>query len=242
VRASFAGRSRIGGLLGDFADLDTRFLEAPGCANLEVVRHDVRIESFADASFDLIHARAVLMHLADRMSILKRIPSWLTPGGWLVIEDSDFGMWMGDDEPLWAAHPRAWHEAFPNGSLSQGRALLRQIHQLGLEEIAADAELDIVQSGTPLAEFHRLSLAATASATIAAGARTPGDAEELARRLDEPEFLACGFAHIGAWARELPPGGARSTWLVEASAAYTTPARVDRRTTSWSWARARVAS
>jgi SAM-dependent methyltransferase len=77
-------------------DLDTRFLEALGCANLEVLRHDVRTEGFVEASFDLIHARAVVMHLAGRMSILKRMASWLTPGGWLLIEDSDFGMWMGD--------------------------------------------------------------------------------------------------------------------------------------------------
>jgi hypothetical protein len=70
-----------------------------------------------------------------------------------------------------------------------------------LEEVGADAELDIVQSGTPLAEFHRLSLAATASATIAAGAHTSRETDELARRIDEPDFLACGFAHIGAWAR-----------------------------------------
>ncbi len=73
-------------------DLDTRFLEALGCANLEVLRHDVRTEGFAEASFDLVHARAVLMHLPARMSVLKRMASWLAPGGWLLIEDSDFGM------------------------------------------------------------------------------------------------------------------------------------------------------
>jgi SAM-dependent methyltransferase len=196
-------------------DLDTRFLATLGCANLKVLRHDVRTEDFPnpEGSFDLIHARAVLMHLGGRMSILQRIASWLAPGGWLLIEDSDFGLWMGDYDPLWAAHPRAWHEAFPNGSLSQGRALLRQIHRLGLQEVGADGELDIVQPGTELAEFYRLSLAAVAGASIAAGALTADEADWLARRVDQPDFLACGFVHIGAWGRrpllDSPPASLR---------------------------------
>ena len=91
--------------------------------------------------------------------------------------------------------------AFPDLSLDQGRALLRQIHQLGLEDVSADAELDIVQAGTPLAEFYRLSMAALAEPSVAAGALTPEQAAELVARPDAPEFLACGFAYIGAWGR-----------------------------------------
>jgi hypothetical protein len=100
-----------------------------------------------------VHVRAVLMHIPDRMAALRRMVSWLAPGGWLVAEEADFGMWLADFDPVWAAHPAAWHEAFPDGSLSQGRALLRQIHRLGLSGIGADAELDIVQPGTPWRSF-----------------------------------------------------------------------------------------
>jgi hypothetical protein len=39
--------------------------------------------------------------------------------------------------------------------------LLRQIHQLGLVEVGADAETDVIQPGTPPAEFYRLSMAVT---------------------------------------------------------------------------------
>jgi hypothetical protein len=80
----------------------------------------------------------------------------------------------------------------------------RQIHRLDLESIGADGELDIVQSGTPLAEFYRLSMAATAKPLIAAGIVAPDDAAELVARLDKPDFLACGFAFIGAWGRRKP--------------------------------------
>jgi SAM-dependent methyltransferase len=185
-------------------DLETDFLSQLDLPNLEVRQHDVTTDDFPEGSFDLIHARAVIMHLAPRMATLSRMASWLAPGGWLLLEEGDFGLWQGDYDPLWAAGPQTWHEAFPNGSLSQGRAMLRQIHGLGLEQIGADAEVDIVQQGTPFAEFYRLSLAASADARVAAGVARPEDIERLLARMDEPDFLACGFVFMGAWGRRPP--------------------------------------
>jgi trans-aconitate methyltransferase len=182
-------------------DLETDFLSRLALPNLTVLRHDVRTDDFPESSFDLVHVRAVLMHIPARMATLRRMASWLAPGGWLVAEEPDFGMWLADLDPAWAAHPAAWHEAFPNGSLSQGRALLRQIHRLGLADIGADAELDIVRPGTALARFHRLSIAAMSQSLISAGLLTAAEADRLTARLAEPDFIGCGFAHIGAWGR-----------------------------------------
>jgi SAM-dependent methyltransferase len=182
-------------------DLDTGFLSELSLPNLEVLRHDVRTDDFPLGSFDFVHERAVLMHIGERMATLRRMVSWLAPGGWLLLEDCDFGMWAGDYDPLWAAHPAAQHEAFPSGSLSRGRAMLRQIHTLGLEAIGADGELDIIHPGTPLSEFYRLSMAATAPSLIDAGILTPKEAAALIERVEQPDFLACGFVHMAAWGR-----------------------------------------
>jgi SAM-dependent methyltransferase len=182
-------------------DLETEFLAELPLQNLDVMRHDVTVDPFPEGSFDFVHARTVLMHLPDRMEILRRMSSWLRAGGWLLVEDADFGMWMADFDPIWAAHPAASHEAFPNGSLAQGRAALRQIQQLELEDVGGDAELDVVQHGTPLCEFYRLSLSAMAPQLIASGVVSSKEAAQVIARLDSPDFLACGFAHIGTWGR-----------------------------------------
>jgi SAM-dependent methyltransferase len=182
-------------------DLQVGWLEAIDAPNVEVIRHDIRTDTFPEGSFDLVHARAVLMHIPDDLDMLRRIASWLVPGGWLLFEEPDFGLWLADADPLWATHPQAWHKAFPSGSLSRGRSLLRDIHQLGLVDIGADAEVEIVEPGTPLAEFHRLSLAATGPPAVAAGALTPEQAEALTDRPTQPDFLGCGFVHIGVWGR-----------------------------------------
>ena len=80
--------------------------------------------------------------------------------------------------------------------------MLRQFPQLGLAHIGADGELDIVQPGTPPAEFYLLRQAAMAEQLIAAGVMTTKQMVELHARINEPDFLGCGFAHIGAWGRQ----------------------------------------
>lgn len=55
-----------------------------------MLRHDVRTDDFPEGSFDLVHVRAVLMHIPGRMATLRRMASWLAPGGWLVAQEADF--------------------------------------------------------------------------------------------------------------------------------------------------------
>lgn len=185
-------------------DLQLDFLERIDAPNVEVVRHDIRVDTFPQESFDLVHARAVLMHVPDDPELVPRIASWLRPGGRLLLEEPDFGLWLADTDQVWAAHPGSWHGAFPNGSLSRGRSLLAQFPQLGLVEVGADAEVDIVEPGTPLAEFYRLSLQAIGPRAVEAGVLTADEAAAIARRPTEPDFLGCGFVHIGVWGRRPP--------------------------------------
>jgi SAM-dependent methyltransferase len=182
-------------------DLQLGFLEALDVSNVEVLRHDVRTDTFPEGTFDLVHARAVLMHVPDDLETLRRMASWLRPDGWLLLEEPDFGMWLADADPVWATHPDAWHQTFPNGSLSRGRTLLGQIGQFGLVDVGADAELDIIEAGTPLAEFYSLSMAAIGPPAVEVGALTVEQATSLVDRPNDPDFLACGFAHIGVWGR-----------------------------------------
>jgi len=187
-------------------DLQLGFLKEIDASNVEVLRHDIHTDTFPPRSFDLIHARAVLMHISPSVDLLRRIASWLAPGGWLVLEEPDFGMWIADADPVWATAPKTTHAAFPNMALSQGRSLLRQIHQLGLTDIGADAEIDIIRAGTDLAEFYQLSQAALALPKVQAGALIHAEATALIDRPGDDDFLACGFVHIGVWGQRPSTG------------------------------------
>ena len=182
-------------------DLQVDFLRAIEASNVDVLRHDLRTDTFPEGSFDLVHTRAVLMHLPVDTGLLRKMTSWVAPDGWLLLEEPDFGMWLADADREWSIHPGVWNHTFPNGSLSAGRSLLPQIHRLGLVDVGADAEVDIVEPGTPLAEFYRLSLVAIEPAALAADALTPEQATALRNRPTRPDFLGCGFVHIGVWGR-----------------------------------------
>jgi SAM-dependent methyltransferase len=182
-------------------DLQVDFLRTIDASNVEVLRHDVRTDSFPERSFDIVHTRAVLMHLSAGLDLLQKMASWLAPDGWLLLEEPDFGMWLADADHDWSIHPGVWNRTFPNGSVSAGRSLLRQIHQLGLVDVGADAEMDIVEPGTPLAEFYRLSLIAIEPSALAADAFTTEQAAALRNRPTQPDFLGCGFVWLGVWGR-----------------------------------------
>src|SRR6478672_6982373 len=54
-------------------DLQVDFLTSIDAPNVEVLCHDLRTDTFPERSFDLIHARAVLMHIPDDPKIVGRM-------------------------------------------------------------------------------------------------------------------------------------------------------------------------
>ena len=74
-------------------DIDPRFLvEAAALIHpqIEIQRQDIGNDPLPVQSFDLIHARLVLIHVPTREQALARMVRALSPGGWLIVEDFDF--------------------------------------------------------------------------------------------------------------------------------------------------------
>ena len=70
-------------------DIDVSWLDPAVGAPFEVRRHDVVLDPPPAETFDLVHARLVLVHLEDRAAALQVMIDALRPGGWLVVEDAD---------------------------------------------------------------------------------------------------------------------------------------------------------
>jgi SAM-dependent methyltransferase len=69
-------------------DIDVSWAEPAAGGALEVCRHDVIRDPPPAETFDLVHARLVLVHLKDRAAAMRVMIDALRPGGWLVIEDA----------------------------------------------------------------------------------------------------------------------------------------------------------
>ncbi|MCJ1676373.1 class I SAM-dependent methyltransferase [Streptomyces sp. APSN-46.1] len=69
-------------------DQDTRHLAPLAGPRLHPRTADLRDPGLDPGTFDLVHARFVLMHLPERRHLLSRLANWLAPGGWLVVSDA----------------------------------------------------------------------------------------------------------------------------------------------------------
>ena len=76
-------------------ELDPKFLGERERSNVSVVRADIRAVPLPEQSFDLVHARYVLIHIPDYETALTKMFDSLKPGGWLVLEEPDFSSSRG---------------------------------------------------------------------------------------------------------------------------------------------------
>lgn len=70
-------------------DLDTRFLDHLDEPNFDVAQMDLRTDELPRDTFDLVHARALLMHVPQREQVSDALVAAVRPGGVLPVEDAD---------------------------------------------------------------------------------------------------------------------------------------------------------
>jgi SAM-dependent methyltransferase len=195
-------------------DVDTRFLDLRGAANGAVIQHDLRTDPCPGEPFDLIHARAVLMHLPDRDRIVERLAAWLRPGGWVVLEDLFVVPEMCSPELF----SRFWAGVVGVTAARVGTDCswtLRQPEQLrsaGLVETGASLHVPptFPRAGArrelplaPVLEFGLRSLEQLASAMDQLDLFTAADAGRMATLLEagDPSLLSYGLGMVSAWGR-----------------------------------------
>lgn len=116
-------------------------------ATYEVRRHDVAADPPpGPGTFDLVHARLVLVHVPDRVRALATMVAALRPGGWLLIEDADTELQplvcldeTGPAQKRANRLRRAFREllARRGADLRYGRTLPRALRDAGLVDVAA---------------------------------------------------------------------------------------------------------
>jgi SAM-dependent methyltransferase len=179
-------------------DLDTSLLSWLEGPNLDVIAGDVLEIDFPEGTFDLVHTRLVLMHIPERRRALERIRSWLRPGGRVVLEELDWMVMQAEPDPERLALFCAFNEALPTIDFECGRMLLDELSQAGLVETTGDVRVDVVEGGTPLAQWERLSIRAVSPEALEAGTATIEQIDRHLARLDEPDYRGLGWAWVGA--------------------------------------------
>ena len=192
-------------------DLDTRFLDALREPNLEVRRHNILTDPLPERAFDLVHARFVVEHLADRMTALRHLASALTPGGWLLVEDTDSASWVpapandADDNALFARWTTAYARllAASGADAYAGRRGYGEFHALGLAEIGAEGRVFMVRGGSSTAEVWRLTAEQVSDRIVAGGLLTAPEMARVIALLSDPAFVWMEGLIMATWGRAL---------------------------------------
>ncbi|QWB21373.1 MULTISPECIES: methyltransferase [Streptomyces] len=142
-------------------DIDVSWARAAATGGVEVLRHDVGRDAPPAGPFDLVHARLVLVHVAERDAALRGMVQALRPGGWLVVEDADPAL-----QPLICPDEHGPEQELANrlrtgfrrllrqrgADLSYGRRLPRLLREAGLTDVEADAYFPITSPACDVLE------------------------------------------------------------------------------------------
>ena len=186
-------------------DVDTRF-QPPSAGVIDVRRLDVTTDPIGADEFDLVHARALLQHLAQREAVLDAMIAAAKPGGWIVVSDVDWIQFDAQPVPEpFATLSRTLREL----STSQhgydgtwGRLLVDAFTRRGLTDVNARGEVWTMRGGTDSAEWYVAALD-RALDVIPAEVFAPGfDPRAAIAQAREPAFAILSPISVTAWGRK----------------------------------------
>ena len=176
-------------------DLDTRFLDTLCVPNLEVLRHDITRDALPDRTFDLIHARLVLVHLEQWEQVLERLMAALKPGGWLVAEEFDSDSLppdpvASDGEVLLKTYLAVARLMTDRGFDRRfGRRLFARMRANGFTSVGAEARLEMLRRDSAGVSLSRANYRQLREQMIDASYVTAEEVDADLARLDDEDFM-----------------------------------------------------
>lgn len=190
-------------------DIETRFLQGLEGPGLEVRRHDIATDPLERGAYDLVHCRTVLMWLAEPERALARMARAVRPGGWLVVEESDYGSILSADatDPEAARFTATGRKVIGFmrdaglGDPYLGRRVRGLVEALNPVDFGQDGWTMVVRGGDPMARFDAAAIRMGAVPMIAAGQLAGEELEHVLRLSQDPAFTYPGLTLFGAWGR-----------------------------------------
>ncbi len=168
-------------------DLSLADADAPG---LEFRQGDIVAGPVEPGDFDLVTARAVLHHVADRDAAVANLVASARPAGAILLIEPDF-------LPVSVAEPpevRAFWQGWLAWSRVQGidyfvgRRLPGMLAGLGVTDIAGTAETAVYNGGSPWAEYWRETVVELRPRLVASGSLDDRSIGAFLARCDDPAW------------------------------------------------------
>ncbi len=189
-------------------DIDVSWLGSAADPAIEVRRHDVGADAPPDETFDLVHARLVLVHLADRDRALESMIRALRPGGVLFVQDADPAL-----QPLPCPDEHGPEQALANrlragframlaergADLAYGRRLPRLLRDAGLADVEADVFFPLASKVAGALE--RATIGHVRAGLVAGGHATEEEVERHLANVAAGRLDLATAPLVSAWGR-----------------------------------------
>ncbi|MGW5861500.1 methyltransferase domain-containing protein [Streptomyces sp. NPDC055239] len=189
-------------------DIDTSWASRAAGGVIEVLHHDVGRDEPPVSGFDFVHARLVLVHVADRERALRAMAGALRPGGWLLVEDADPA-----SQPLICLDEYGPEQALANklragfrsllaargADLAYGRKVPRLLREAGLTDVTADAYFPITSAACDVLEAA--TVRHVRDRLIAAGLATDEEIDRHLASVTSGRLDLATSPMISAWGR-----------------------------------------
>ena len=145
------------GPTGSVLATDLKPQHIPPAPGLAIAAHDIVRDVLPDDTFDLIHARLVLLHLPERLTVLDRLVRALKPGGWLQLDEFDIDYGPGLLMPDLASHAlyakflaaKANVMTAAGADGSWGRKVAATMQAAGLVDVDPVPRVELWHAGSP---------------------------------------------------------------------------------------------
>ena len=190
-------------------DIDTRFLTGISLPNLEIYQHDILKGDEEVDRFDLVHCRALLQNLSEPQKGAERMATAVRPGGWLLIEEFDYGSVLSADATNPSASSftttiRALCAFLRRAGIADayfGRQVPGILEHLGFVDVDQEGWSRVYHGGEPMARFSAGTLRATSKHMIASGFLTQEQHDNAQQMFLDPAFIYPGLTMFAAWGR-----------------------------------------
>ena len=204
-------RGRVVGIERDahFAALARRFVAERGAGNVEVLEGDAKATGLPRESFDLVHARLVLVNVPEPERVVQEMVALARPGGMVASHEADYLAHLCDPPS------RAWDRLFEafeaysraNGiDLFVGRKTHRMLRSAGITEVQVNPVIHVYPHGHPRRtifwDFARNLRDRLQGSGLITTEELDGLLDDLRRDLDDPGRLVVSHLFFQVWGRK----------------------------------------
>ncbi|HEX2130821.1 MAG TPA: class I SAM-dependent methyltransferase [Actinophytocola sp.] len=183
-------------------DMSIDFLTPLADLGVRVLRHDVTRDE-APGRFDLIHTRLVLEHVTERDIALRRLASWLKPGGVLLVECATPVPEVTGDPAV--ARTLAAMAAVLGRTVGTdsgwARTMPLPLERAGLVDCTAEGLAVAVRGGSPMARWLAETCRLTQDTAVAEGLASTAEYEAAYAAYADPAYVDYSWLSVAAVGR-----------------------------------------